>query len=72
MRLLLSKTTILFNRGELKAILFNPTSSDLTVERGDRLVQLLVVRNAAAEYEETEAELTPSVRGSKGFGSSGV
>ncbi len=52
--------------------MFNPTSVDLTVERGDRLVQLLLVRNAATEYEETADELSVTDRGSKGFGSSGV
>ncbi len=58
--------------GELKTVPFNPTAADLTVERGDRLVQLLIVRNAATEYEETEDELSATDRGSKGFGSSGV
>ncbi len=52
--------------------MFNPTASDLTVERGDRLVQLLIVRNAATEYQETEDELSSTDRASRGFGSSGV
>lgn len=35
-------------------------------------MQLLIVRNVANEYEETEEELTPTERGAKGFGSSGL
>lgn len=60
------------SRGELKAVLFNSATTDLTLERGGRVVQLLIVRNVANEYEETEEELTPTERGAKGFGSSGL
>ena len=58
-------------RGELTVLLLNTDPAEIyRVEPGDRIAQLVVVAVAATEPIEAE-ELTESVRGEGGFGSSG-
>lgn len=60
-------------RGEVRALLLNTDrSSSFEVEPGDRIAQLLVTPYLS-EIEPIEAgELSESVRGAGGFGSTGV
>lgn len=58
-------------RGEIAVILINHDPKDsVTVERGDKVAQLVVLPVASANLVECD-ELPPSTRGSGGFGSSG-
>lgn len=57
-------------RGEVKVILVNLGDEAVTLERGDRVAQLLVQRVERPEPVAV-AELTPSPRGDGGFGSTG-
>ena len=58
-------------RDELKVLLVNtdPTTA-FAVRRGDRIAQLVIQRVEHARFT-TVAELTPSERGTAGFGSTG-
>lgn len=56
-------------RGEIRVILLNLGQEDYVVHPGDRIAQLVVARYEAVEWEE--ADLSESVRGAGGFGSSG-
>jgi len=56
-------------RGEIRVILLNLGAASYTVEPGDRIAQMVVARYETVEWEETE--LTESLRGAGGFGSSG-
>ena len=56
-------------RGEIRVVMFNLGRVDYTVEKGDRIAQLIVARYEAVEWEE--GELGESRRGEGGFGSSG-
>ena len=56
-------------RGEIRVIMFNLGRADYTVEKGDRIAQLIVARYEPIEWEE--GELGGSARGEGGFGSSG-
>lgn len=57
-------------RGELKVILVNVSKAAVTVKRGDRIAQLVIAPVARATLLEAE-ELTGTIRGSLGFGSTG-
>lgn len=57
-------------RGEVKVLLVNLGAEPFTVERGDRVAQLVVARVEAVEWEEAEV-LADSDRGQGGFGSTG-
>jgi dUTP pyrophosphatase len=58
-------------RGELRVLLLNTDRSEpFTVEPGDRIAQLVLVRVEAEELEEV-AELDETTRGVGGFGSTG-
>jgi dUTP pyrophosphatase len=58
-------------RGEIKVTLLNTDRSvPLHLRRGDRIAQLVVQRVARARFVEV-TELTDSVRGAGGFGSTG-
>jgi dUTP pyrophosphatase len=58
-------------RGELRVLLLNTDRSEsFTVEPGDRIAQLVLVRVETEELEEV-AELDETVRGVGGFGSTG-
>ena len=56
-------------RGELKVILLNLGKAAYQIHAGDRIAQMVVARYEPVEWEE--GELTDSVRGIGGFGSSG-
>lgn len=56
-------------RGELKVIMLNLGREPFVVRKGDRIAQMIVVRYETIEWEEEE--LSQSLRGDGGFGSSG-
>lgn len=57
-------------RGELKVLLANLGQEPVTFERGERIVQLVVVQVVPVRLDPV-AELPPSQRGPGGFGSTG-
>ena len=57
-------------RGEVKIILFNFGTEDFTVNRGDRIAQIILTKFYKADIEETN-DLNESDRGSGGFGHTG-
>ena len=57
-------------RGEIMVALHNHTDKDAAVDAGERVAQLAIVPFLKADYEEAE-ELSDTVRGSGGFGSTG-
>ncbi|MCA1581951.1 MAG: dUTP diphosphatase [Acidobacteria bacterium] len=57
-------------RGEIKVIVANLGSDPITIERGDRIAQLVFSPVVTARFE-TAAELPVTVRGAGGFGSTG-
>ncbi|CAH1164186.1 unnamed protein product [Phaedon cochleariae] len=57
-------------RGILKVVLFNHSDNDFEVKSGDRIAQLICEKIYYPELEEVE-ELTETVRGEGGFGSTG-
>ncbi|MHC1739237.1 MAG: dUTP diphosphatase [Ignavibacteriaceae bacterium] len=58
-------------RGELKIIMINLGESDFTINRGDRIAQLILARVYKASVEESD-DLQETERNSGGFGSSGI
>ncbi len=58
-------------RGELKVILINLGAEPFVIARGDRIAQLVAAPVQMARFAEVE-ELDETVRGSGGFGSTGV
>ncbi len=57
-------------RGEIMVALHNHTDSDATVEGAERVAQLVIMPFLKAEFEVAE-ELSDTVRGEGGFGSTG-
>ena len=57
-------------RGEIMVALHNHGSEPKTVENGERIAQLVLVPYLAAEFDEVD-ELSDTVRGEGGFGSTG-
>lgn len=57
-------------RGEIQVIMHNLGESDFTINAGDKIVQMIPVRPETFPVEEV-AELTETVRGANGFGSTG-
>tara|TARA_A100001015_G_scaffold318576_1_gene438870 strand:- start:1806 stop:2243 length:438 start_codon:yes stop_codon:yes gene_type:complete len=57
-------------RGELKIILFNHGSENFTINRNDRVAQMVLTPIIKMELEETN-ELHETIRGKGGFGSTG-
>lgn len=57
-------------RGEILVALHNHGKEERTVEHGDRIAQLVVAPVYVVQFEETE-ELSDTVRGAGGFGSTG-
>lgn len=57
-------------RGEVKVILVNLSDTPFTINRGERIAQMVVASVSRARLIETEA-LGATVRGSGGFGSTG-
>jgi deoxyuridine 5'-triphosphate nucleotidohydrolase len=57
-------------RGEYLACLTNHTSHPIQINKGDKIIQMIILKLPETEIEEVE-ELGPSERGEQGFGSSG-
>lgn len=57
-------------RGEIKVILANFSRTPFTVERGERIAQLVVARHETVDWNVVES-LDATERGSGGFGSTG-
>ena len=57
-------------RGELMVALYNQSNEERTVTKGERIAQMAIVPFLKAEYEEAD-ELSDTVRGEGGFGSTG-
>ena len=58
-------------RGELKIILINLGASAFVVNNGERIAQIIVSPVTVADFKLTDS-LSDTVRGEKGFGSTGV
>lgn len=58
-------------RGEIGVILINHSGEPFTVQRGDRIAQMVLARYEKIEWEPTDY-LDDSDRGDGGFGHSGV
>jgi dUTP pyrophosphatase len=57
-------------RGEVGLILVNHGSQPFTVQRGDRIAQMIIAPFVQADFQHV-SELSETVRGTGGFGSSG-
>ena len=57
-------------RGEIMVALYNQSSAAQTVEKGERVAQLVIAPFLKAEFLEAD-ELSDTVRGAGGFGSTG-
>ncbi|MBN9673076.1 dUTP diphosphatase [Roseibium aggregatum] len=57
-------------RGEVKVILINLGDADFTVNRGERIAQMVIAPVVQADIQEVEA-LSDTTRGAGGFGSTG-
>jgi len=58
-------------RGEVCVILVNLGREPFTIERGERIAQLVLARHETIDWEES-SELAESGRGAGGFGSTGL
>ena len=58
-------------RGEVKVILINLGEEEVTIEKGDRIAQLVIAPVSRVELIEVE-EVSTTARGEGGFGSTGV
>jgi len=58
-------------RGEIGVILINLSSEDFVINNGERIAQLVIAKHERAEWKEVN-ELSSTVRGEGGFGSTGV
>ena len=58
-------------RGEIGVILINLSDLDFEINTGDRIAQMIIAKHETIEWETVD-KLDDSVRGDKGFGSTGV
>lgn len=58
-------------RGELKVLLVNLSSEPVSINTGDRIAQLVIAKYERATFLKVD-QLTETVRGEGGFGSTGV
>jgi dUTP pyrophosphatase len=58
-------------RGEIGIILVNLSNEVFVIEDGERIAQLIIAKHERAQWEVV-AELSETVRGAGGFGSTGV
>ncbi len=58
-------------RGEIGVILVNLSNENFTIENGERIAQLVIAKHERAEWIQVE-ELSETVRGEGGFGSTGT
>tara|TARA_B100000902_G_scaffold369828_1_gene394390 strand:- start:617 stop:1054 length:438 start_codon:yes stop_codon:yes gene_type:complete len=57
-------------RGEIKVILYNHGNNDFNINNGDRIAQMILSPVVKIELEETN-DLPETIRGKRGFGSTG-
>lgn len=57
-------------RGEIGVILVNISNTDFTVKNGERVAQLVISKHVRGEWVSVQ-NLTDTIRGSGGFGSTG-
>ena len=57
-------------RGEIGVILINLSDSDLKIDSGDRIAQMVIVKHETVSWKSVD-KLDDSLRGDKGFGSTG-
>lgn len=58
-------------RGELGVILVNLSTEEFTINDGERIAQLVIAKHETIVWEEVD-ELSETVRGEGGYGSSGI
>ena len=58
-------------RGEVMVILINLGSEDFTINTGDRIAQMVFKKLARVEFQQV-SDLTDTIRGQGGFGSTGI
>lgn len=58
-------------RGEIMCAIYNQSGTEQEIEPGERISQLVIVPYLAVDFVEAE-ELSETVRGSGGFGSTGT
>lgn len=58
-------------RGEVGVILINLSNEAFVIESGERIAQMVIAKHERADWESVE-ELSDTVRGEGGFGSTGV
>lgn len=58
-------------RGEIQVILINLSDQDFTIERGERIAQIVINPIVHADFQEV-SDLSQTERGSGGFGSTGT
>ncbi|HQY50830.1 MAG TPA: dUTP diphosphatase [Ignavibacteria bacterium] len=58
-------------RGEIKVLLINHGKKDFAVKAGDRIAQLIIAKYIKCELIQSE-EISDSVRGEGGYGSTGT
>ncbi|MCL2376193.1 MAG: dUTP diphosphatase [Defluviitaleaceae bacterium] len=58
-------------RGEINVLLINHSDEDFTINRGDRIAQMVINKVERIEFEQVE-NLSETQRGEGGFGSTGM
>lgn len=58
-------------RGEIGVILVNLSNVNFTIENGERIAQMVIAKHERAEWQSVD-ELSETLRGEGGFGSTGV
>jgi len=58
-------------RGEIGVILINLSDSDFEIKSGDRIAQMVIARHETISWKVVD-KLDDSLRGDKGFGSTGI
>ena len=58
-------------RGEVGVLLINHGDTEFTFQRGDRFAQMVIAPVTQAEFEVV-SELSETIRGSGGYGSTGT
>ena len=59
-------------RGELKVLMINNSPHIVELNHGDRIAQLVLMPVWIADFKIVEHELSPTERGERGFGSTGL
>ena len=57
-------------RGEIGVILINLSDSDFNIDSGDRIAQMVIAKHETVSWKSVD-KLDDSLRGDKGFGSTG-